>query len=137
MKGQQPPESGRPKARRVSQRKELVVVTLGMVAAISGVGGLMAANSPSWASADEPAAATVQQTTAQQQAGRQAAEQGVRQAPQKAGGQTVAARDAAACAETARQQEDARQAEGEKAAAEQAAPTSPGTRACSWPWAAT
>jgi hypothetical protein len=123
MRGQEPPESGTPKARRVSQRKELVVVTLGVVAAIFGVGGLMAANSPSWASVDEPAAATVQQTTAQYQAGRQA--------PQKAAGQTEAAREAAACAETARQQEDARQAEGEKAVAEQAAPTSPGTRACS------
>jgi hypothetical protein len=131
MRGQEPPESGRPKARRVSLRKELVVVTLGVVAAISGVGGLMAANSPSWASTGEPAAATVQQTAVQHQAGRQAAEQGVRQAPRKAAGQTEAAREAAACAETAWQQEDARQAEGEKAAAEQAAPTSPGTRACS------
>jgi hypothetical protein len=40
--------------RRVSQRKELDVVTLGMVAAISGVGGLLAANPPSWATNTQP-----------------------------------------------------------------------------------
>ncbi|MDQ3926482.1 MAG: hypothetical protein M3272_05785 [Actinomycetota bacterium] len=41
------PRAARPKARRVSQRKELAVVTLGMVAAISGVSGLLAASPPS------------------------------------------------------------------------------------------
>ncbi|QIN78202.1 hypothetical protein GBA65_06405 [Rubrobacter marinus] len=99
--------SGKPKARRVSPRKELAVVTLGMVAAISGVGGLLAANPPSWANTPEPAAVAVEQTTVQQEA----------------------AREAAARAETARQeaeqavagQEGAEQAAAEQYAAEQAA----------------
>ena len=38
------------KTRGVSQRKELAVVTLGMVAAITGVGGLLAASPPGGAS---------------------------------------------------------------------------------------
>jgi len=37
------------KVRRVSQRRELAVVTLGAVATITGLGGLLAANPPSWA----------------------------------------------------------------------------------------
>ena len=40
------------KARRVSQRKELAIVTLGAVAAITGVGGLLAASPPSGVSDD-------------------------------------------------------------------------------------
>ena len=36
------------KVRRVSQRRELAVVTLGAVATITGLGGLLAANPPSW-----------------------------------------------------------------------------------------
>ena len=40
------------RTRRVSQRKELAVVTLGMVAAITGVGGLLAASPPGGASED-------------------------------------------------------------------------------------
>ena len=35
------------KVRRVSQRRELAVVTLGAAAAITGLGGLLAANPPS------------------------------------------------------------------------------------------
>ena len=45
--GKADPKTGRPKTRRVSQRKELAVVTLGAVAAIAGVGGLLAASPPS------------------------------------------------------------------------------------------
>ena len=46
------PKTATRKARRVSQRKELAVVTLGTVAAITGVGGLLAASPPSGASVD-------------------------------------------------------------------------------------
>ncbi len=46
------PKTATHKARRVSQRKELAVVTLGAVAAITGVGGLLAASPPSGASVD-------------------------------------------------------------------------------------
>ncbi len=47
------------KARRVSQRRELVVVTLGAVAAITGLGGVLASNPPGWAtSLDTPAQET-------------------------------------------------------------------------------
>ena len=46
------PKTATYKARRVSQRKELAVVTLGAVAAITGVGGLLAASPPSGASVD-------------------------------------------------------------------------------------
>ena len=44
------------KARRVSQRRELAVVTLGAVASIAGLGGFLAANPPSWATPPEKAA---------------------------------------------------------------------------------
>ena len=43
------------KARRVSQRRELAVVTLGAVASIAGLGGFLAANPPSWATTPETA----------------------------------------------------------------------------------
>ena len=43
------------KGRRVSPRRELAVVTLGAVAAITGLGGFLAANPPSWALAPETA----------------------------------------------------------------------------------
>ena len=46
------PKTATRKARRVSQRKELAVVTLGAVAAITGVGGLLAASPPSGATVD-------------------------------------------------------------------------------------
>jgi cytoskeletal protein RodZ len=46
------PKTATRKARRVSQRKELAIVTLGAVAAITGVGGLLDANPPSGASVD-------------------------------------------------------------------------------------
>lgn len=46
------PKTATRKARRVSQRKELAIVTLGAVAAITGVGGLLAASPPSGASVD-------------------------------------------------------------------------------------
>jgi hypothetical protein len=57
----------RKKPRRVSQRRELTVVTLGAVAAISGLGGFLAANPPAWAIAQENAAK--QQASAQIVAG--------------------------------------------------------------------
>lgn len=44
------------KSRRVSQRRELAVVTLGAVATITGLGGLLAANPPSWATDTQAAA---------------------------------------------------------------------------------
>ena len=46
------PKTATRKARRVSQRKELAIVTLGAVAAITGVGGLLAASPPSGATVD-------------------------------------------------------------------------------------
>jgi hypothetical protein len=46
------PKTATHKVRRVSQRKELAVVTLGAVAAITGVGGLLAASPPSGATDD-------------------------------------------------------------------------------------
>ena len=42
-------KGSRKKAHRVSQRRELIVVTLGAVAAITGLGGVLASNSPGWA----------------------------------------------------------------------------------------
>jgi len=42
-------KASRKKAHRVSQRRELVVVTLGAVAAITGLGGVLASNPPGWA----------------------------------------------------------------------------------------
>ena len=45
----------RKKFRRVSQRRELAVVTLGAVAAITGLGGILATNPPDWAIAAETA----------------------------------------------------------------------------------
>ena len=74
---------------RVSQRRELAAVTLGAVAAITGLGGVLAANPPSWAASaanpqpaittQAPAASSqytpiqTRQQAAQQQAARQAA----------------------------------------------------------------
>ena len=43
-----PRDRGAKKARRVSQRRELVVVTLGAVASIAGLGGFAARNPPGW-----------------------------------------------------------------------------------------
>jgi hypothetical protein len=52
-------KSPRKKAHRVSQRRELIVVTLGAVAAITGLGGVLAPSPPSWAtSLNTPAQAT-------------------------------------------------------------------------------
>ncbi|HEX6710222.1 MAG TPA: hypothetical protein VF068_07795 [Rubrobacter sp.] len=83
------------KVLRVSHRKELAVVTLGMVAAISGVGGFLAENPPSWATGVE--SATTTQQTAQQQTRGEATGQGtVRRALQRANGQKETARGAAA-----------------------------------------
>jgi len=42
-------KGSRKKAYRVSQRRELIVVTLGAVAAITGLGGVLASNPPGWA----------------------------------------------------------------------------------------
>jgi hypothetical protein len=42
-------KGSRKKAHRVSQRRELIVVTLGAVAAITGLGGVLASNPPGWA----------------------------------------------------------------------------------------
>lgn len=53
------------KVRRVSQRRELAVVTLGAVAAITGLGGVMATNSPGWATT---AATTPAEMTAETRA---------------------------------------------------------------------
>src|SRR5215212_2251608 len=41
-------KGSRKKAHRVSQRRELIVVTLGAVAAITGLGGVLASNPPGW-----------------------------------------------------------------------------------------
>ena len=55
----------RKKARCVSQRRELIVVTLGAVAAITGLGGILASNPPGWAtSLDTPAQETTVTETA-------------------------------------------------------------------------
>ena len=48
-------DKGAKKAQRVSQPRELAVVTLGAVASIAGLGGLLAANPPSWATTPENA----------------------------------------------------------------------------------
>jgi hypothetical protein len=131
MTQERSPEGRRPRAGRegvdkkvlrVSHRKELAVVTLGMVAAISGVGGFLAENPPSWATGVESA------TTTQQTRG-QATEQGtVRRALQRANGQQETARGAAARVVSARnesgqaarrQRKDARRAEAKRAARQQ------------------
>src|ERR687889_547929 len=68
------------KVRRVSHRKEFAVVTLGMVAAISGVGGLLATNPPSWAKTTESVpAGIVAKTAGHDERVRQAAVQRARQ----------------------------------------------------------
>ena len=103
---------GKPKARRVSPRKELAVVTLGMVAAISGIGGLLAANPPSWAA--ETAAVSVEQTTAQQ--GEKDAWQASEEAAREAAARAEAARKEP---EQAAQQNGAQGAEASQSAAEQ------------------
>ena len=51
-----PAGKGPKKAGRVSQRRELAVVTLGAVAAITGLGGFLAANPLNWATTSENAA---------------------------------------------------------------------------------
>ena len=61
--GRSIPKTESPKSRRVSQHKELAVVTLGMVAVITGVGGLLAA-SPPLGLASEGAPDTGNETTA-------------------------------------------------------------------------
>lgn len=56
------------KVRRVSQRRELAVVTLGMVASIAGLGGVLAANPPGWAisQANAQPAITARESTVQE-----------------------------------------------------------------------
>ncbi|HEX2729104.1 MAG TPA: hypothetical protein VHM16_05070 [Rubrobacteraceae bacterium] len=56
---------GRKKSGRVSQRRELAIVTLGAVAAMTGLGGVLAANPPSWATSETSAqpAVTAQAAT--------------------------------------------------------------------------
>jgi len=49
----------RKKTGRVSQRRELAIVTLGAVAAITGFGGVLAANPPSWAASETSARSAV------------------------------------------------------------------------------
>jgi len=49
-------DRGAKKAQRVSQRRELVVVTLGAVASIAGLDGFLAANPPSWITTSQNAA---------------------------------------------------------------------------------
>lgn len=49
----------RKKTGRVSQRRELAIVTLGAVAAITGLGGILAANPPGWAVSDTNARPSV------------------------------------------------------------------------------
>ena len=52
-------KASRKKTHRVSQRRELIVVTLGAVAAITGLGGVLASSPPGWAtSMDTPAQET-------------------------------------------------------------------------------
>lgn len=59
----------RNKIGRVSQRRELAAVTLGAVAAITGLGGVLAANPPSWArtGANAQPSITTQATTTSSQ----------------------------------------------------------------------
>ncbi len=61
-------EGPRKKIRRVSQRRELAVVTLGMVASIAGLGGVLAANPPGWAisQANAQPAITARESTVQE-----------------------------------------------------------------------
>ena len=47
------------KTRRVSQRRELAIVTLGVVASITGLGGVLAANPPGWAISEAKAQSAV------------------------------------------------------------------------------
>jgi hypothetical protein len=86
-------KASRKKTHRVSQRRELIVVTLGAVAAITGLGGVLASNSPGWATSldttaqetsvsdtpaaaeslpDDEASAPVQETPSAQSASSQA-----------------------------------------------------------------
>ena len=104
------------------------MVTLGMVAAISGVGGLLAANPPSWATSTEPAATARQQATQQavELPARGSEEQAARPVSQKADAQSDAeVRLETASGEAGRaarqQRKEARQAEAEQAAADRAA----------------
>lgn len=60
--GRSESEGSKKKARRVSQRRELVVVTLGAVAAITGLGGVLAANPPSWAASSDTTALEISAT---------------------------------------------------------------------------
>lgn len=49
-------KSKRPGSRRVSHRRELAIVTLGMVASITSLSGILAANPPSFVNTQEVAA---------------------------------------------------------------------------------
>jgi hypothetical protein len=57
-------KTGKAKSRRVSQRRELAVVTLGMVASIAGLGGPLAADPPSAAQETVQASAEALSNTA-------------------------------------------------------------------------
>ena len=74
-----PRDKGPKKAQRVSQRRELAVVTLGAVAAIAGLGGFLAANPPSWATTPEAASPKVAATAEADPNGAARGDEGARQ----------------------------------------------------------
>lgn len=72
-------DKGSKKARRVSQRRELAVVTLGAVASIAGLGGFLAANPPSWSTTPEAASPEVAATAEANPDGAAQGDEGTRQ----------------------------------------------------------
>ena len=123
----------RRKTGRVSQRRELAAVTLGAVAAITGLGGILAANPPSWATtaANAQSAVTTQATTTGSQSA-PALESTIRVAPNAKNKESASAKDTskkiqdktgqaqAKAAQAAAQQQANEQAAAQQAVAQQA-----------------
>ncbi|MGI9050954.1 MAG: hypothetical protein ACR2GU_16530 [Rubrobacteraceae bacterium] len=119
--------AGRKKIRRVSQRKELAVVTLGAVASITGIGGFLAANPPGWAVSDASArpaittaGATTHETTALKDAAQKAATTAQTVSTPKRIATGSSRQQQAAKEKAARQQATREQAAKNQAAKEQA-----------------
>ena len=78
-----PRDRGAKKARRVSQRRELVVVTLGAVASIAGLGGFLAANSPGWVTTPQNTAPETVATLELEPDGEAPGDEGTQPAPMR------------------------------------------------------
>lgn len=113
----------RNKIGRVSQRRELAAVTLGAVAAITGLGGVLAANPPSWATtaANAQSSITTQATTSSQSA--PARESTIRVASDTKNKESASAKEASKKAQAQKTAQAAAQQAAQQAAPVYSAPT--------------